>query len=233
MLNTKVMVPLSKKITTKIIIIACALVCVCSCVSFDNEGAGGGRIDLIAGMVTVDGKNAAINQRLTNNNVIRTGTKSSCDIVFGGRNIIRLGENTELVFTYKPSDLRLKLNTGEISSVLKDLAKALDLRKSFMVETPTAVIGVRGTVFFVRSENLQNTYICACNGTIETDNIIFSDKKQLQSNHHLAIRISREGETFSRIVAPLLYHNDITMQAVADRIGYKIDWKTSLEKTGY
>jgi hypothetical protein len=39
--------------------------------------------------------------------------------------------------------------------------------QGFLVRTPSAVAGARGTSFFMKVESATSTYVCACNGAMQ------------------------------------------------------------------
>ncbi|MBN2039282.1 MAG: FecR domain-containing protein [Spirochaetes bacterium] len=101
------------------------------------------------------------------NDIITTGIKSSCDIKIGG-SIIRVKEKSKI----KLSELSRKDNIERTTvglSVGKLLCKAKKLSRSekFMVKTPTAVAGVRGTKFTVEADPKRTSRIKVFNGKVK------------------------------------------------------------------
>lgn len=93
-----------------------------------------------------------LNDFLEVNDKVKTYEKSSVDITFTNGNLIRLTENS--AFIIKQADLakatpvvKLKLLVGSMFSVLKSVWG----KNSYQVETQTAVVGTKGTIFLVRA----------------------------------------------------------------------------------
>jgi hypothetical protein len=100
------------------------------------------------------------------------------------------------------------LQKGAIAMVLRKLAASPGDELRFSVRTSTAVAGVRGT----------------CNGAIHLQSEGSSMTKDLASSHHQEVRVTRSASGISVDSAPLLYHTDGDVEAIAARIGEKIDW---------
>lgn len=58
----------------------------------------------------------------------------------------------------------------------------------FRVKTRTAVLGVRGTTFFVKAETGKDLFLCTCEGSVAID-----DQVVIQSQHHDAPKWIRSG----------------------------------------
>ena len=155
--------------------------------------------------------------------VVATSAQSLVDIEFSTRNAIRLSENTTLVFNPRNLQTGSELRQGALTLVLKRLALGAS-GANFLVKTPSAVAGVRGTSFFMKVESPTSTYVCACNGVVQ---VLGSDgqlAKELVASHHKAVRIDTSGSEPRIADAPMLYHTDADLEAVAAAIGRKIDW---------
>ncbi|MBI9099981.1 MAG: hypothetical protein JEY91_15980, partial [Spirochaetaceae bacterium] len=111
---------------------------------------------------------------------------------------------------------------GAFSAVLTKLDKFLNGEKEFTVSSPSTVAGVRGTVFFMKVEDENNTYLCICNGAIVADRT--ESELDMQADHHKAYRFTKEGDIVTSEPAELLYHNDEMIERVAGKINYTIPW---------
>jgi FecR protein len=185
-----------------------------------SSGSQSGILTYLEGEVFINISPGSIGNIVKSSDTIRTGEDSYCEIMFGEANIFRLDENTTTKINWTESDI--KLEKGSISAVFTKLDKFLHGDKEFTVTTPSNVAGVRGTVFFIKVENENNTYLCICNGALtvvgpETDLDIASD-------HHKAFRFTKKGDTVLAETAELLYHNDGKMDSVAEKIEYEIPW---------
>jgi len=208
-----------------LLLLACALLALPGA-AFAAPAATQGIISYLEGSVTVDGAAASIGDVVPFGSTVRTDKVSLCEITFRQRNIIRLDAETSLVFN--PGNLQVGsvLQQGGISLVLKNLAKTGTGDKSFFVRTATTSAGVRGTSFYMRVEDPTTTYVCLCNGVLRVDDVTRVTGLDAESAHHASYRVIVKGGTPSIEKAPMLYHDDDSMQSVAGKIGYTIDWST-------
>jgi hypothetical protein len=96
--------------------------------------------------------------------IIRTKTGAKAELTFVDESIIRIAEKSRLEvteFLFEPKERRSSFNLfrGKIQSLVKKIAGfsfGLEKRNKFEVHTPTAVCGVRGTVFFTWFLNGQS-----------------------------------------------------------------------------
>jgi len=183
-----------------------------------------GTISYLEGSVTVDTASASIGDAVPFGAVVRTDKDSICEITFRQRNVIRLEELTSFVFNPVNLQVGSVLQQGALSLVLKNLVPMGPGDKSFYVRTATATAGVRGTSFFMKVEDPSTTYVCLCNGVLRLDDGTQVTGMDLEAAHHESYRVVNRGGTPSLEKAPMLYHTDDSMQALAGKIGYTIDW---------
>ena len=182
-----------------------------------------GTIDYVDGTVNVNGKAAQLGQTIHTNDTISTGNGSIAEITFSGRNIIQIQPNTDATINFAGAARGLQLSSGSAALVLKHLAQQ-GSSQEFSVYTPTAVGGVRGTAFFVKVESIDSTYVCLCNGELWVHDVAGGNSSTITAAHHKAVRFVRAGNVIREASAPLLYHDDAQMQALAKKVGYTIDW---------
>jgi hypothetical protein len=175
------------------------------------------------GTVTIDSRSAAIGDTVPLGSVVRTSEQSLADIEFSARNVMRLSENTTLVFNPRNLQTGSELRLGALTLVLKNLPSGA-VGENLLVRTPTVVAGVRGTSFFVKVESPSSTYVCACNGVVQVLGADGSLLSELVASHHKAVRVAGNTDQPQVTDAPLLYHTDEDVEKVAAAIGYKIDW---------
>ena len=101
------------------------------------------------------------------NDIITTAIQSSCDIKIG-ESFIRIKEKSKLsISKLKYHDnlenTTLGLSVGKLLCNTKKLLKS----ESFMVKTPTAVAGVRGTKFIVQADKKKTTRIKVYKGKVK------------------------------------------------------------------
>jgi hypothetical protein len=98
---------------------------------------------------------------------ITTGVQSSCDIKIGN-SIIRIKENSKVLFSQLMrqggvENTALGLDIGKMLCKPKKLMK----NENFLVKTPTAVAGVRGTQFTVEADMKKTTRIKVYDGEVK------------------------------------------------------------------
>jgi len=186
--------------------------------------ASQGAITYLEGVVTIDAAPASIGDVVPSGATVKTDKDSLCEITFRERNVIRLGEQTSLVFN--PGNLQVGsvLRQGSLTLVLKNLVSGSAGDHSFYVRTPTAAAGVRGTSFFMKVEDPSTTYVCLCNGVLRLDDGTLVKGMDIEAAHHDSYRVTDKDGSVSIDKAPMLYHTDQDMETLAGKIGYTIDW---------
>ena len=99
--------------------------------------------------------------------IIETGTDSFCDIKIGD-SLIRIKQKTKVILSTLMRQTGLENTTMELDSG-KMLCKPKKLLKSetFLVKTPTAVAGVRGTQFIVEADTNGTSRIKVFDGKVK------------------------------------------------------------------
>ncbi len=179
-------------------------------------------VQYLDGNVKINGKPAEIGQALGAKFSVETGPGSACDVVFGGRNSFRVSQNAFVTVDFSKRAPEFELRKGGLTSVLKKL-DAIAGQDSYRVRTPTAIAGVRGTSFCIWADE-TSTYVCACNGTVRTLDAKGGHELGLTAAHHTARIYSVANGTTSVAEAGVLHHDDALVQAVANEIGYTVDW---------
>lgn len=183
-----------------------------------------GTIVYLDGTATVDARPAGVGDVIPLGATIRTAAASELEVVFRDRNILRLGELTTLVFN--PGNLQVgsSLQQGSLALVLKNLVNGASADHNFYIRTPSTAAGVRGTLFFIKVEDPSTTYVCVCNGVVQLADGSQVGTLNVRSAHHTAYRFSGTGGTPTVSPAPLLYHSDADMEALAAKVGVTVDW---------
>lgn len=107
--------------------------------------------------VTSPGKEARpanIGDPLNVGDIIRTKSKAKCEVAFPDGSILRLAENSRLrvndfVQEKGERNATLDLFRGKIQNVVMAVTGAASGQSKYEIHTPTAVVGVRGTILFV------------------------------------------------------------------------------------
>lgn len=182
-----------------------------------------GQVVFVDGDVTANGRAIDTGDSLTGANIIKTAAASTVEIVFGGRNIFRLGPDSIARVDFSELKKTVSVDKGEFSAVLKKLARTTG-DPAFVVRTPTANAGVRGTSFHV-TVNAGSTYVCACNGSVDLEDGTPADGVLLTKAHHGARLFTKQADGTVKVTeAGLEDHTDADMETLAARIGYTIDW---------
>ncbi|MBB6478962.1 FecR family protein [Spirochaeta isovalerica] len=195
-----------------------------------NQGSSGsssasvkGKIAYMEGDVLLNSREANIGDTVNNSDTLETGPGAFCEVVFEDANVFRLDELTITRINWTESDIVLE--QGGISAVFNKLDKLIREMRDFTVSTPTTTAGVRGTVFYARVEDPDNTYVCICNGELQMN--YSDDSLNIEAQHHKAYRFTNNNGAVSWNSAPMLYHDDPQMEEVASRIDFVIPWDKS------
>lgn len=182
------------------------------------------RLSYAVGAVAIDGKPADVGAAVPDGALLKTGPGAQAEIVFRGKNIIRVGENSAITFSLAGLKRSAQLKQGTFSAVLRKLDKALG--GEFTLRTPTAQAGVRGTSFCARVDANGYSYFCACNGSLYLQDSLGGQGFTDASAHHKAYRFTSDGRTLKVAPAGLEYHTDADIENLAARIGETVDWNT-------
>jgi len=107
---------------------------------------------------------AEIGQPLFAGDSVRTGKDSRAEISFGDGTSVRISDNSRLLVQQADTVRSLKLLWGKLWAKVAKLSSA---QARFQVETPTAVAGVRGTVFRVEIDADTTTRVAVEEGEVE------------------------------------------------------------------
>ncbi|MFC1670606.1 FecR domain-containing protein [Spirochaetota bacterium] len=124
--------------------------------------------------------------------IITTGPDSFCDIRIG-ESIIRVKQKTKMVVSnlIRRGDLEntvMGLKIGKMLCKPKKLLKS----ESFIVKTPTAVAGVRGTKFVVEADKFKTTRIKVFDGKVKIASRIKQFEKNVDKLLEVASVVSRK-----------------------------------------
>lgn len=151
-----------KRSLVYLVIISLAIIGSCSKQKVDDYAS----IAFSIGDVKKNGQLAIIGEAINQNDIIETGALSSCDIKIGD-SMIRIKEKSKAImaqFLRKDGieNTTLGLDIGKMICKPKKLLK----NESFLVKTPTAVAGVRGTNFSVEADAKKTTRIKVFEGKV-------------------------------------------------------------------
>ncbi|MCG8451551.1 MAG: FecR domain-containing protein, partial [Spirochaetales bacterium] len=178
-------------------------------------GAPGAAAEIVflEGQVTVNGEAAGIGDTVMDGDLIVTGPGSVAELTFGDYRILRAQENSRLSLDSAAG--LMTLDAGGLA-VLQSKARKLSGKDDWRLQTPTIIASVRGTVYYANVESPDDTYFCLCNGRIHLeDGEGFVD---LAAAHHESIRARRSAEGVVYTAAPMQYHDDASIESLADKI---------------
>ena len=186
----------------KIIIITVSIfICVFEVYSFGSREESStvqvfdGRISYLEGTVYINGSETDTGSMVKNGDYIETDKDSLCEIVFNERNIIQIG--SESIFRIgKNSNIDFSLEKGSLSAVADKLGKFAAKGDKLAVRTPSAVMGIRGTLFFIKVEDEKSSYLCVCNGEANTYKGSGKGRKKVKADHHKAVRYIKNGDSY-------------------------------------
>lgn len=179
------------------------------------------RVEYLEGEVHVDDNTATIGETLAAGARIRTGADGIVEIVFGSGNALRLEENTTLTLDLADPSNGIDLERGTFAAVFEGLETiGVGPERTLRVNTPTTIAGVRGTVFFVRVESEESTYVCTCHGELTFDD----GDLTIRAARHSARRFVRTADGVQVEDAAEEYHDSASLNAVADVVNVTIAW---------
>ena len=180
----------------------------------------------VDGGVTMNDSPVSVGDEVLPGATIKTEPDAVCQIVFNKKNIVHITGGTVVTLDPKLLSRGATLKKGAIAMVLRNLGPFAGNAGEFKfsIRTTTTVAGVRGTCFFVKVEDDNNTFVCCCNGRLHLQGVGGEFAQNIAGAHHREIRVTRSGAKVSVAAAPLLYHSDADVEAIAARIGETIDW---------
>jgi len=169
----------------------------------------------------VNGRVAEIGSAVMDGKELVTGPDSYVEIQFGESRVFKAEENSRLVLDI--GEKTIKLGSGALA-VVQSKVRWLSRKKPWLVETPTMVAAVRGTVYYTKIESPDGVYFCLCNGKIHLEDSEGRGELDMEASHHKAVRYIRSSDGIVCSEAPMIYHNDEEMEHVAREANKSIDW---------
>jgi len=174
----------------------------------------------LEGRVLVNGAPASLETRISVTDVIETGSDGSIIFVVGTDSML-MRNNSKLVLTPETATKsvtesvigNMRLLAGQLLSVFA--------KRRHAIETPSVVIGVRGTGVYLEV-NPEETYLCTCYGVVDltaaTDK---TSRETIEATHHDKPRyIAAAGATGKRIrPAPMINHTDQELMLIEEIVG--------------
>lgn len=177
----------------------------------------------LRGNVLVNGSVASLDTFIGTGDKIQTGDNSFIIFVVGNDAFI-LRSNSELeIAADEESDLseEIKRTTANILRVVTGKLLSVFGKQRHTIQTPTAVIGIRGTGVYVESVP-DESYVCTCYGTT---NIASANdpraSETIVSTHHSAPRYILAGSGQGNLIrpAPFKNHDDEELLLIETLVG--------------
>ncbi|MBN1413241.1 MAG: PQQ-binding-like beta-propeller repeat protein [Spirochaetales bacterium] len=112
-------------------------------------------------------QDVVIGDLITSNESIQSGADSYCELQYGNKALLRIEENTlvkmlDILSEPQKTNVGLELVKGSILNKVNRLTGS----ETFQVKTDSAVCGVRGTRFLVKSEGQDSTVLAVDEGKV-------------------------------------------------------------------
>lgn len=191
-----------------LVMLAAGAVALASCSqkpgSVKQEDAPLARVSFVTGTVSYvrAGAESAVKSGdiLQSGDLVKTGAASSAELYVKDQGIVRLSANSEMdIAALAQERTELKMKDGSAAFFLKKQGR----NGEFTVTSPTAIAGVRGTVFLVDVQKSGDSKIALFDGAIE-----------LQNNQGQKIIMDKAGEA---IVGKNTALNDKSVQPLSSK----------------
>jgi hypothetical protein len=128
------------------------------------------------------GERVSSGQQLRSGARIRTGADSRAILDLGKDSVVMVNPDSELSIDQSADQTwSVHLYKGGVLSAVR---KSTSAKKHFFVRTQSAVMGVRGTVFFVKTEPSQRDFLCVCSGTVDVESSRGQPLGAVTATHH-------------------------------------------------
>jgi len=186
-----------------------------------------GTIEYVEGKVTINGNPAENGMTVSEGAKVVTGSAARCDIVFAEQNVLRIFPDSAVVLDIPRGEAQLQ--RGALGAVFERLKSLVPDEDVFSFKSPTVAAGVRGTVFYIRSEDPDTTYFCTCHGKVDLEDPEGGHRNETANAKHGAFFYRRESGGYTTEKVGLRYHDTEGMNDIADRIGVSIPWGSEPE----
>ena len=195
----------------------------------DDKGKIEAVITYLEGRVAVDSIIAETGDAVPPGSKVSTGSNSFCEITFGSQNIFRVEENTITTIAISRDSKDIQVRKGAIDAIFDRLSVFGTTDDEFQIRTPSMVAGIRGTVFYIKVEDPDTTYVCTCYGTVHQESLDGSTEQDVTAYHHKAYRYIRTESGVEIVPAGLDFHDDEAMEGLGEKINVTIPWGTPSE----
>lgn len=174
----------------------------------------------LEGRVLVNGVQATLETQISATDVVETGVDGSIVFVVG-QDAMLMRNNSKLVLTPQMGKQTITQNVINNMRLLAGQLLTVFAKRRHTIETPTVVIGVRGTGVYLET-NPQETYLCTCYGIVDlTASTDKTSRETIESKHHDKPRyIAASGSKGNRIrSAPMKNHTDQELMLIEEIVG--------------
>jgi hypothetical protein len=173
----------------------------------------------ITGQASVNGKAASMDTRIEPGDTVETGKDSEIIFVVNGNHSMIMRADSHLVMESAKSSTGALLING--LRLLAGKLLSVSSHTPMKVRTATAVLGIRGTGFYVEADPAL-TYFCTCYGT--TDITAIDDPQSnttVKSKHHdRPLYIVKDAGQGKKILnAPFIDHTDEELSLIETLVG--------------
>lgn len=174
----------------------------------------------LEGRVLVNGVPATLETPISATDIVETGSDGSIVFVVG-QDAMLMRNNSKLVLTPEMGKQTITQNVVNNMRLLAGQLLTVFAKRRHTIETPTVVIGVRGTGVYLET-NPQETYLCTCYGIVDlTATSDKTSRETIESTHHDKPRyIATSGDKGKRIrSAPFKNHTDQELMLIEEIVG--------------
>jgi len=166
----------------------------------------------VQGDVRINGKPAKAGELVRGGDAVTTG-RGALAVFSIGENAFLVRENTRANFAGQDLVLdAVRLITGKLLGVFAT-------GRGVKLETPTAIIGIRGTGAYLESEPAR-TYFCLCYGSAEIASANGSMRDSYTTTHHESPRyIYNDGRPNAIASAAVINHTDSELIMLESLVG--------------
>ncbi len=145
-------------------------------ISFAQTGVGnaGKVVNQVSGALQSKVRKIALKDQVYQNEKISTGSSSATEIVFKDETKLTIGPDSDVVldnFVYKPGPVSGSLIMTVSKGVMRFTTGKLS-KTSYLIKTPTATIGIRGTIFTVYVAANGATTVTVQAGAVSVSNAV-------------------------------------------------------------
>lgn len=176
----------------------------------------------LEGQVLVNGAPATLETRISATDIVETGSNGSIIFVVGTDSIL-LRNNSKLVLTPEMARKTVVQSVVGNMRLLAGQLLSVFAKRRHTIETPTVVIGVRGTGVYLEADP-DETYLCTCYGLVDIRSATDPNSREtIAATHHDKPRyIAAAGAKGKRIrPAPMINHTDQELMLIEEIVGRK------------